>query len=454
MKFRKKALIILSVLMGVVWVLLFVVQLHLTSRVFYKEKQLFHTKVNVAAENAFERIETSPLIFLDTAPSLEHLTFEEYYPFIKLPPGFSSLVNARLDYISKTKPCLNYRYIDTLLIDSVFTRSLHEQLIFDAFEWGVYCTEDAKFLYASSNADTSMMRSSGFDYPLLAYCYPDSFHHDIMYLLFPSLVRRYSWDMFVGIILLFILLIVILFCFAAIITLIYRESKNRTMRSNLMNHIIHEFKTPITTISLATQLLNDEKVQKDPETTRSYLGMIDAEAQSLQSLVEEVLTIFRAEKLPIKELHEISLHQLLHDAVNVHQLSLQDCGAKTIFDLQAKKDRIMGDPTHLMNAFSNLIDNAIKYRKEELEIVISTQNVDNMIEIRIKDNGIGISKDNQSLIFEPFSRVNLDNAQYVKGYGLGLSYVRYVVNYHGGIIKVKSDLGKGATFIVSLPTKF
>ena len=251
----------------------------------------------------------------------------------------------------------------------------------------------------------------------------------------------------------FVLLAAVLLSFIAVIVLIVREYKARKLRSNIMNHIIHEFKTPITTISLATQLLRDESVQKDPDATQSYLSMIDGEAKSLQSLVEEVLTVFRSEKLPSREKQMVSLHELLQEAVNNHRLTLDECGAEVHFDLRAKEDNIMGDRIYLVNAFSNLIDNAIKYRNGSLVLAIGTRNENNNIEIRFKDNGIGISKENHSVVFEPFSRVNTDNAQYVKGYGLGLSYVQYVVKYHGGKIKVESDLGKGATFILSLPVK-
>lgn len=416
MRIRKKALIILSVLMGVVWVLLFIAQLRLTNRVFYREKQLFQAKVDVAVLNSFDNVRHGC--------SCENNSFQDSW------------------------------FVDTLLLDSVFSQALQEQLIFESFVWGIYDAQEGEFLYVTPHADTAIMLSDGFCYPMMICNFLGTFHHDTLYLFFPSLERHYSWDMFIAIILLFVLFISILFCFIAIIILIYRESKSRTMRDNLMNHIIHEFKTPITTISLATQLLCDDMVPKDPETTQSYLKMIDTEARSLQSLVEEVLTVFRAEKLPLRKTQEISLHELLHDAVNLYQLVLKESGAKTFFDLQAGTDKIMGDRSHLLNAFSNLIDNAIKYRNGDLVIDISTKNVGNMIEIRFKDNGIGISKENQNLIFEPFSRVNTDNARYVKGYGLGLSYVRHVINYHGGKIKVESDFGNGATFIVSLPTNY
>lgn len=452
MKNRKIALIVLSVFMGVVWVVLLFAQLHLANRVFSNDKQLFHTKVDVAMTNAFDQLDYSTWNALDISTVSEHQAFEEYYPFIKLTPYFSHIVNARLDHIAH-KPCLNSQDFDTLLINSVFIQALSEQKIFDEFVWGVYCTEAAKFVYVSYNADIVRMKSSGFSYSLWAYDPNNGFHDDILYIHFPGLAKNYSWDMSIGVILLFVLLAAILACFIEIFVLIIKESKARKMRSNLMNHIIHEFKTPITTISLTCQLLRDKSVPKDQETVDYYLSMVDGESKALQNLVEEVLMVFRSEKLPQRELREISVHEMLHSVVEVHRISLNECNAQVFFDLQAEMDEVMGDSVHLFNAFSNLVDNAIKYRNGNLVLQINTRNVNNNIEIRIIDNGIGIDAKDQKSIFEPFSRVNTDNASYVKGFGLGLSYVKYVADYHNGSIKVDSELGKGATFLLSLPVK-
>ena len=125
-----------------------------------------------------------------------------------------------------------------------------------------------------------------------------------------------------------------------------------------------------------------------------------------------------------------------------------------VFDLQAQSDVVFGDLPHLANVFSNLIDNSIKYRREQLVIKVSTRNVGDTIEIRVEDNGIGISESDQQFIFEPFARANTNNKHYVKGYGLGLNYVMNIIEYHEGTIKVESELGKGTVFIISLPLKF
>lgn len=265
--------------------------------------------------------------------------------------------------------------------------------------------------------------------------------------------KEWTGDILIGFIAASVMLFILIWCFFTIIVIVRRERKMVLFKEKMVHSVIHELKTPITTINLACQLLQDKTVPTDQEATDSYIEMISNESKSLEELVEEVLMVFRADKIPGRELHEVSVHELLHSMVNVHRLALEECGAKVNFDLQADCDTVMGESTHLGNALSNLIDNAIKYRNGDLVLSISTRNVNNMIEIRIVDNGIGIDSKDQILIFEPFSRVNSDNAQYVKGYGLGLSYVKYVTDYHKGTIKVESEKGKGATFVLSLPVK-
>ena len=420
MKVRKIALIIFSTIMGVVWVVLLITQLHLLRRVFDNEKQVFQNRLDVAVYQSFNELDTVKAI------------------------NAGSLAN-----------CSS---IDAQLIDTVLSRALRRNHIEEAFGWGLYCPQRAQFIYVTPGIDSALFRAVGFAYslksaddPSKAFKVPMDSHEDVLYMAFPDLHRQFNWDVYAGMLLLIVLSLIVLICFVFVIVLIIRESRAVRMRSNLMNHIIHELKTPITTISLTSQLLRDKSVDKDVETVDDYLNVIDEESKSLQDLVEEVLMVFRSEKLPQRECRELSVHELLHEVINVHRLSLNECNAEVLFDLQADRDVVLGDWAHLFNAVSNLVDNAIKYRNGGLVLQVSSQNVKDMIEIQIADNGIGIDEKDQQLVFEPFSRINTENANYVKGFGLGLSYVRFVAQYHHGSVKVKSELGKGATFILSLP---
>ena len=422
MKVRKIALIILSTILGITWVVLLIAQLHLLRRVFDNEKQLFQTRVEVAVFQAFEELH-----------------------------GTNAF---RLDSLTKQP------VVDSCLIDSALSHALQINRIEDTFEWGLFCPKRGRLDSILPDVDTALLRAEGFAFPLKGANDPTGFlvssgdfYDDILYVFFPAPHRQFNWDVSMGMLLLIVLLAIVLFCFAFVIALIIRESRVVRLRSNVMNHIIHELKTPITTISLTCQLLRDHSVDKDEETVDSYLNMIDGESKALQTLVEDVLMVFRSEQLPQRELREISVHKLLHSVIDVHRLVLDECQAEVRYELQAEQDVIQGDWIHLLNAVSNLVDNAIKYRNGHLVLQLQTRNVKNSIEIRIADNGIGIADSDQKLIFEPFARVNTDNANYVKGFGMGLSYVRFVVRYHGGEIKVESELGKGATFILSLPLR-
>ena len=221
----------------------------------------------------------------------------------------------------------------------------------------------------------------------------------------------------------------------------------------MAHFITHEVKTPLTTINLSTQMLRDDSLTIDKEARHSYLDMIAEETKVLETLVNEVLTVFKLKNGPGEEKADVEMHKLLQEVCKVYGPQLDECQAKVHCDFQADVDLVSGNYIHLFNAFSNLVDNAIKYRKDPLRLGISTRNTDNGIEIRVADNGIGISKENLSFIFEPFARFNTDNAHYVKGFGVGLNYVKHIVEFHKGTVNVESKLGEGTVFIVKLPLK-
>ena len=297
-----------------------------------------------------------------------------------------------------------------------------------------------------------MLLSEGFSYNLLSIS-DDAAHLDTLYIYFPNMEKRFHWDEITSYIVIILLLVLVLCCFVSFFIILRHQWKINRFREKMVNSITHEMKTPITTISLASQFLLDDSVMKTEEEKRSYLKMISDEANSMQNLVDEVLTMFRNSKT-CRERSDVPINDLLPKVVEVHRLSLNECQGEVVFDFQAKNDVVFGDLPHLANAFSNLIDNAIKYRKEHLVIKISTRNVGDNIEILVEDNGIGISESDQKFIFEAFARVNANNKHYVKGYGLGLNYVMNIVEYHKGTIRVESELGKGTVFIVSLPLNF
>lgn len=262
-----------------------------------------------------------------------------------------------------------------------------------------------------------------------------------------------EWSTITSYVVLAVLVIMLLFCFVRFFLGIRRQYKINEFRENMVHNMVHELKTPLTTIDLASQFLQDKSVVKDEATMDSYLRMISDESKSVRDLVDQLLSVFSSQNVSDKSKTDVFINRLLKTVAKIHQLALTECHGVINFDLQAEKDVVFGNLPHLSNAFSNLIDNAIKYRNGDLVLNISTRNVGDSIKIAFADNGIGIEKSNLQLIFEPFTRFNTDNSHYVKGYGLGLDYVNNVVKHHKGTITVESELHQGSTFVVTLPLK-
>ena len=262
-----------------------------------------------------------------------------------------------------------------------------------------------------------------------------------------------EWSTITSYVVLAVLVIMLLFCFVRFFLGIRRQYKINEFRENMVHNMVHELKTPLTTIDLASQFLQDKSVVKDEATMDSYLRMISDESKSVRDLVDQLLSVFSSQNVSDNSKTDVFINRLLKTVAKIHQLALTECHGVINFDLQAKKDVVFGNLPHLSNAFSNLIDNAIKYRNGDLVLNISTFNVGDSIKIAFADNGIGIEKSNLQLIFEPFTRFNTDNSHYVKGYGLGLDYVNNVVKHHKGTITVESELHQGSTFVVTLPLK-
>ena len=216
----------------------------------------------------------------------------------------------------------------------------------------------------------------------------------------------------------------------------------------------HEFKTPISTISLATEMLNDKTIKNSPEKISTFLNMINSENKRLSLLVENILqtAILDKGELKLQKL-DVDIHNLIEQTIDNIKLQVENKEGKITTQLDATSPIIYADRGHITNIIFNLIDNALKYTNAQPEIKISTQNKDDGIYISVQDNGIGISKENQKKIFDTMFRVPTGNIHNVKGFGLGLSYVKTVVEKHNGTISVDSTLNQGSTFTIYLPNK-
>ncbi|MBK7701143.1 MAG: HAMP domain-containing histidine kinase [Saprospiraceae bacterium] len=226
------------------------------------------------------------------------------------------------------------------------------------------------------------------------------------------------------------------------------------MKTDFINNMTHEFKTPIATISLASDSILSPSILENKDKVTRFINIIKQENKRMLSQVEKVLQMAQIEKENVElKFNAVNLHETIEDAVINAELKIQAKGGTIQTVLLSQNPIIEADQIHISSIINNLLDNAEKYTPEHPEIVITTRDVKGGIEFDVSDNGIGMTKDALKLIFEKFYRVHTGNVHDVKGFGLGLSYVKAMVDAHHGKIFVKSEPGKGSIFTIYLPSK-
>lgn len=250
----------------------------------------------------------------------------------------------------------------------------------------------------------------------------------------------------------FTLLVILISVYTIVI--IFRQRKLDIIKNDFINNMTHEFKTPISTISLASQMLKDSSISIAPQSLQRISGIILDESKRLSYQVEKILQMaaFEKGKASLK-LKEFDINEIIKKVANSFRLKVENEKGELHENLEAQNSIAMIDEVHFTNVIFNLLDNAFKYRREAPVLYVKTRNANKGIIISIKDNGLGISKDNLNRIFEKFYRVPTGNVHDVKGFGLGLAYVKKIVEDHGGQITVESELNVGTKFEIYIPLK-
>lgn len=249
-------------------------------------------------------------------------------------------------------------------------------------------------------------------------------------------------------------ILVIIFSFSFTVSTIIRQKKVSEIKNDFINNMTHELKTPISTISLACQALGDPDIKSKEGIVDNYINVIADENKRLAMVVENVLRTAVMDKGELKlKIVDLDMHQVLDQVLQNMKIQLERKGGQFITDLKATETMVQADKVHLTNVIFNLVDNALKYTEKIPVIKIGTRNQDEGVVVYVEDNGIGISKENQKKVFDKLYRVPTGNIHNVKGFGLGLSYVKAIVDKHNGWIRLKSEPNKGSRFEILIPHK-
>ena len=348
------------------------------------------------------------------------------------------------------------KYTDSLFInlvpeemDSLLKVHFEYHGLDSVFSFSVVKCATGEVVYSNSRYEADTNKISFHRISLSCLNHGDSHHLEVGFGTRQKVILK---DIFLWLIASVIFLIIVILVFSFTVVSIIRQKKISDIRNDFINNMTHEFKTPIANISLASEVLRRKDTLSNPGRVDKYASIIYDENQRMRSQVERVLRVAvrdRDDYTLQKEACDI--HQLIREAVD--RMCLPDCesDAQINFDFQAESHQLKVDPMHFGNIVNNLLDNAKKYSAPSPVITISTRTKQNNLIIDINDNGIGISSEAQKHIFDKFYRVPTGNLHNVKGFGLGLSYVKRMVQEHGGTISLKSEPGKGSTFIIQLP---
>jgi len=343
-------------------------------------------------------------------------------------------------------------FINKNILDSLIALELNIKGVDTRYEFGIFKPEGLDFLIEKSGDYRKELIEKGYAFTLFQSDIYTSPEYLLIY--FPKEKQFLLTELWGMLLISIILIIVIVYSFTYTISIIFRQKRLSEMKNDFINNMTHEFKTPISTISLACEALSDKDLRKSDEFFRSYITMIQEENKRLAGMAEKILQTAVIDKGQLKmKLDKINLHDIISDVIKNLRIQVEIKDGEIRSNLSASQPVIEGDRVHLTNLVYNLLDNANKYSPRKPLITAETENTSNGVILTIDDHGIGISKNEQKKIFDKLYRVPTGNIHEVRGFGLGLSYVKAIVEEHGGKISLESEVNKGSRFTVFLPFK-
>lgn len=337
-------------------------------------------------------------------------------------------------------------------LDSLIRHELKMKGLDTDYRFGIYSTARNKMVLKKDVEDEALLRNQGMTFRL----YPSEIFMspDYLVIYFPN-QRRFLITQMSGMLLVSVVLLILIFlAYIFSVKTIIHQRKLSESKNDFINNMTHEFKTPISTVSLACEALTDKDIKKSEDLYSSYINVISEENKRLGALAEKILQTAIIEKGDLRLKRDmVNINQVIEEAIAINKMQVEIKDGEILTDLKATQTTLEADHDHLLNVLNNLLDNANKYSPKKPFITIGTQNTPNELIISIKDNGIGISKSDQKKIFEKLYRVHTGNLHDVKGFGLGLSYVKFIVDKLDGKISIESELNKGSVFKIVLPFK-
>jgi two-component system phosphate regulon sensor histidine kinase PhoR len=332
-------------------------------------------------------------------------------------------------------------------LQQVLRQELNQADVKTPFEFGIY---NNRLATEVKSEEFKFDKNSSFSTPIFG----DSDGHTNYQLIvsFPK-KKMFLFEELIGITILSIVFtLIIIIAYSSALSQLMKQRQISEIKTDFINNMTHEFKTPIATINLALDAIKNPKIISDSEKVQRYLQMIRDENKRMHAQVENVLRISKLEKRELEIAKEsTNIHEIIEDAMEHVNLIIEDRGGKITPHFNAKRSSVLLNDMHFTNVIVNILDNAIKYSPDKPVITIHTENVKDFVIIKIKDQGTGMSKAAQKRIFEKFYREHTGDIHNVKGHGLGLAYVKRIIEDHNGLISVESEKGKGSTFIIKLP---